>query len=249
MERKGLISKLFGNILGLIALTGFGLTLLMVLPAYFLVFAFASNKNAPHLAHKGISRNWARLLFPIFFIRYRVHGKEKLDPQKTYVFIANHRSTLDIPAYALACENTFRFLAKKELTRIPGLGWIINKLYISVNRSDHSERAKSMDAMKRSLQEGISVFICPEGTRNTSGNTLLPFKDGAFRLAVEAKVPIAVLTVIGSDKRLSPLHPLTLLPGDLTCIWDQPIETAGMGLEDISILKEKARNLMLNHLN
>ncbi|MFM9051886.1 MAG: lysophospholipid acyltransferase family protein, partial [Bacteroidota bacterium] len=128
-------------------------------------------------------------------------------------------------------------------------GWIINKLYISVNRSDHSERAKSMDAMKRSLQEGISVFICPEGTRNTSGNTLLPFKDGAFRLAVEAKVPIAVLTVIGSDKRLSPLHPLTLLTGDLTCIWDQPIYTAGMGLEDISILKEKARNLMLNHLN
>lgn len=249
MERNGIVSKSLGKTLGLLALVGFAITLFMVLPAYLLIFTFTSRAQAPHLAHQGVSRNWAKLLFPLFFIRYRVHGMEKLDTRKTYVFIANHRSMLDIPAYALACKNTFRFLAKKELTRIPGLGWIIQKLYISVDRSDNTGRAKSMEAMKQSLREGISVFICPEGTRNTSDRALLPFKDGAFRLAIEAQVPLAVLTVTGSDKRLSPLHPLTLLPGDLTCIWDEPIETRGMTTSDVEELKERARNLMLNHLN
>lgn len=249
MERKGIFSRFLGNTLGIIALTGFAVTILMVLPAYMFIFTFTSPKRAPHIAHMGVSRNWAKLLFPLFFIRYRVHGMEKLDPERTYVFIANHRSMLDIPAYALACKNTFRFLAKKELTRIPGLGWIINRLYISVDRSDHNQRAKSMEAMKQSLRDGISVFICPEGTRNTSDRPLLPFKDGAFRLAIEAQVPMAVLTVIGSDKRLSPLHPLTLLPGNLTCTWDEPIETKGMTLSDIDALKEKAKNLMERHFN
>ena len=249
MERKGLFSQAFGITLGLLALTGFAVTLLLVLPAYFLIFTFCPKQTAPRFAHQGVSRNWAKLLFPIFFIRFRVLGREKIDPKSTYVFIGNHRSQLDIPAFALSCTNTFRFLAKKELTRIPGLGWIIRRLYISVDRSSPAERTKSMEAMKKSLEDGISVFICPEGTRNTSSKPLLPFKDGAFRLAIETQTPLAVLTVIDSDKRLSPLHPLTLLPGNLTCIWSDVIVTKGMKLSDIESLKERARKSMCKHFD
>ncbi|MFM7217729.1 MAG: lysophospholipid acyltransferase family protein [Bacteroidota bacterium] len=248
MERKGLASFLIGNILGVLALAGFAATLLLVLPGYFLVFTLLPPSRAPHVAHRLISRNWARLLFPLFFIRFKVNGKESIDPDKTYVFIANHRSQLDIPAYALACSNTFRFLAKKELTKIPGLGWIIRKLYLTVDRKDHSERVKSMDAMRKSLEEGISVFVCPEGTRNTSERPLLPFKDGAFRLAIETQTPLAILTVKGSADRLSPKHPLTLLPGPLVCEWSIPIETKGMTLSDLEILKETARKTITENL-
>ena len=236
-------------ILGLLALIGFAITLILIIPFYFAVFTFSNAIKAPHLAHHYLSRNWARLLFPIFFIRLKIINRELIDPNKTYVFIANHRSMLDIPAFALSCNNTFRFLAKKELTKIPGLGWIIERLYISVDRKDQQERAKSMAKMKKSLTDGISVFICPEGTRNTSTKPLLPFKDGAFRLAIEAQAPIAVLTVIDSDKRLSPLHPLALFPGPMTCIWHEPISTSGMTMNDVSALKSKAAEIMLLHLN
>jgi 1-acyl-sn-glycerol-3-phosphate acyltransferase len=248
---KSLPAKLryaVATLLGILTLTGFAITLILVVPLYFLVFSFANQENAPHLAHQYISRNWARLLFPVFFIRLKILHADQIDPHRTYVFVANHRSLLDIPAFARSCKNTFRFLAKKELTRIPGLGWIIRKLYLSVDRSDQQERARSMALMKASLENGISVFICPEGTRNTTSAPLLPMKDGAFRLAIEAQVPVAILTVLNSDQRLSPLHPLALFPGPMTCVWSPPIETKGMTLSDVSLLKNRAAEIMTAQL-
>ena len=174
----------------------------------------------------------------------RVKNRSFIQPDKTYVFVANHRSQLDIPAYAIACKNTLRFLAKEELTKIPFPGYVINKLYISVNRKDKAARARSMDNMIASLREGISVFICPEGTRNKSNEPLLEFHDGAFRLAILAQVPLAVMTVLNSGKLLSPLHAIELSPGTIYCVWEKPIETLGMTEEDIPKLREQAKDLM-----
>src|SRR5688500_11520050 len=100
---------------------------------YFIIFTFLPGKRAPHAAHVW-SRTWAKFLAVFLFLRLKVEGKEKIDPQQTYVFVANHRSQLDIPLYALACRNTFRFLAKEELTRIPLMGYVIKRLYLTVNR-------------------------------------------------------------------------------------------------------------------
>ena len=168
-----------------------------------------------------------------------------IDPSQTYVFIANHQSFLDIPAYAIACNNSIRFLAKVELTKIPLLGYVIRKIYITVDRKDKAARLKSIENMLDSLREEISVFICPEGTRNRTEKPLLDFHDGAFRLAIESQLPLAVLTVKGAEKLLSPLRPLELSPGTITCVWAKPIATSGMNIDDLPRLKEEARNLML----
>ena len=234
-------------IYGMLAAVLFAVSLILVVPVYFIVFSFFPQKRAPHIAHK-ISRAWAKIFYIIFLIRVKTNGKQLIDDTKTYVFISNHLSQLDIPAYAIACKNTIRFLAKIELTKIPLMGYIIRKLYLSVDRSSKEARSQSMLNMQKSLQEGISVFICPEGTRNRTSQPLLDFKDGAFRLAIKAQVPLAVLTVLDSQKLLSPLRPVELAPGTIHAIWDKPIDTTGMTEDDLPALKEKARALMLAHL-
>ena len=157
------------------------------------------------------------MIFVFFGIRLVTKNYELLDKDQTYVFIANHRSQLDIPAYALATHHTIRFLAKEELTKIPLMGFIIRRLYIPVNRKDKEARAKSMENMDESIREGISVFICPEGTRNKGGEPLLPFRDGAFRLAIESQVSIATLVILYTEKLLSPMRPIELSPGKIIC--------------------------------
>jgi 1-acyl-sn-glycerol-3-phosphate acyltransferase len=233
---------------GMLAALCFSLSLLIIVPCFFFVFSFYPEKKAPHIAHRYISRRWAKLFYILFFIRVKIKGEEFIDEKKTYVFVANHVSQLDVPAYAIACKNTIRFLAKAELTRIPLMGYIIRKLYLSVDRSDKEARYRSMMNLRKSLEEGISVFICPEGTRNRTSEPLLDFKDGAFRLAVEAQIPVAVLTVMDSQKLLSPLRPVELAPGTIHAIWDKPIDTTGMTEADLPALKEKVRALMIAHL-
>ena len=213
-------------------------SLLFVIPAYALLFNFSSKEKGPHRAH-AVSRIWARFLFAGFLVRFKLSGREKIDPKGTYVFISNHRSLLDIPAYALACSNTFRFLSKAELARVPLLGYVIRNLYITVNRSDKRDRHRSIEKMLESLNEHISVFLAPEGTRNTGADPLLEFKDGAFRLAIAGQYPLAVLVLHDAEQRLSPRRPLEMYPGTIHGEWIGVFETRGMTEEDMPRLKEE----------
>ncbi|HTF02950.1 MAG TPA: lysophospholipid acyltransferase family protein [Bacteroidia bacterium] len=240
--------RLLRTLFGIYALLMFPVTLIITTILYVIIFTVFSEKRSPHIAH-GLSRIWARVLTIIFFVPERIANKHLIDPKKTYVFVANHQSQLDIPVYALACKNTIRFLAKAELTKIPLMGYIIRKLYLTVNRTDRHDRNRSIEIMRKSLDEGISVFLCPEGTRNRHEEpALLDFRDGAFRLAIATKTPIAALTLLNTGRKLSPLHPIALAPGIIHGVWDEPIDTSGMTMEDVPTLKEKVRASMEKHL-
>lgn len=233
-------------IYGLLAIWGilfFALNLVLAVPTYFFVFTFFSEKRAPHAAH-AVSRFWARVLMTFLFVRVKVRNKEILDPKATYVFVANHLSQLDIPTYALACRNTLRFLAKAELGKIPLLGYVIRKTYFMVKREDKADRTKSMLAMQKSLEEGIGLFICPEGTRNRTKEILLPFKDGAFRLAIQAQVPVAALVIYNSHWRNRPTQPLSLVPGVIGAEWTEVVDTRGMTETDVDALRDRIRSNM-----
>ncbi len=236
------------TIFGIYALLVFLAVLIIVFILYIPIFAFVNSKRAPFIAHKYISRPWAASLLILFGVRLIIKNKEYLDKNETYVFIGNHSSQLDIPAYAVSTNHTIRFLAKAELGKLPLMGFIIKKLYIIVDRKDKAARARSMENMISSLKENISVFICPEGTRNKTSDPLLPFHDGAFRLAIQSQVPLAILVLRNADHLLSPLRPIELSPGKIYCIWCQPIPTKGMTQDDLPALKEAAIQLMLQNL-
>jgi len=219
----------------------------LVIPLYFIVFNLFPKDKSPCIAHE-ISRAWARYLIFFFGVYLIVENKKYINKHQTYIFVSNHLSMLDIPIYAISCSNTFRFLSKAELVKIPLLGYVINKLYITVNRKDKGDRSKSLEKMLASLKENISVFLAPEGTRNTSNEKLLPFKEGAFRLAISAQLPIAVLTIRNSHKLLSPKFLFGMRPGKIICRWSQPISTIGMTEKDLPQLIEHVRDQMLKDL-
>jgi 1-acyl-sn-glycerol-3-phosphate acyltransferase len=237
--------RLLYGIYGMIVLL---ITLIIFTTCYFFVFTFIKKEKAPFIAHQYISRTWAETLLALFGIRTVVKNRELLDPKATYVFIANHLSQLDIPAYVIATKHPIRFLAKSELTKLPLMGYIIKRLYVSVDRKDKAARARSMENMIASLQEGLSVFICPEGTRNKTNEPLLPFHDGAFRLAIQTQLPLACLVIKNTDKLLSPLRPIELSPGTITCEWCKPFPTKGMTLDDLPVLKAAVLEEMTKHL-
>jgi 1-acyl-sn-glycerol-3-phosphate acyltransferase len=172
---------------------------------------------------------------------------ENIEEKGTYVVVANHRSQVDIIAGASALPFPVRFLAKAEVKYIPFFGFMVRMLAIIVDRKSKESREKSYRYMAAALQKGESLFIYPEGTRNRTEAPLKEFKDGAFKVAVMAQVPIAVQTLVGAMELNDP-RTWALYPGTIHLYWSRPVETKGMTAADIPMLKETVRNEMLKHL-
>lgn len=178
-------------------------------------------------------------------IRLKVEGREKLDPRQSYVIVGNHSSSLDFIVHAHAFPGVFRFLAKQELQKIPVFGWVVKKMCLIVDRSSAMSRARSVVALKQHLTDGWSIFIYPEGSRNKTEDLLGPFYDGAFRIAIQTKAPLAVETITNMP-RIS--AGFSLRPGIVRIVWDTPIPTHEMRAEDIPALKERVEKMMLGRL-
>ena len=186
---------------------------------------------------------------PVFLtlvgIRLKVEGRERLDPKQSYVIVGNHSSSLDFIVHAHAFPGVFRFLAKQELQKIPVFGWVVKKMCLIVDRSSAMSRARSVVALKQHLSEGWSIFIYPEGSRNKSEDLLGPFYDGAFRIAIQTKAPLAVETITNMSKIASGYN---LSPGTVRIVWDEPIPTDGMTADDIPALKDRVEKMMRERL-
>ena len=144
----------------------------------------------------------------------------------------------------------FRPLAKKELLKIPVFGWIAQSAAIIVDRSSGESRKKSMDKLKRIKLEGLSILIFAEGTQNRTKEALQPFKDGAFRIAIDTQEPILPMVVVGAGP-LMPPGTLQLKPGKVKVVVAPEIPTIGLTHDDIPKLKrqtfEVMKELILKH--
>src|ERR1700693_5384743 len=111
-------------------------------------------------AHR-VARVWAKMLLAESFIRVRAEGLEKLEPHGSYVFVANHASYMDIPAVLSQLPQQFRFFAKKELYKVPFLGWHLRWAgHFPVDRSNARHSLRSMSQGARAITEQrISVLL------------------------------------------------------------------------------------------
>ncbi len=228
--------------------TFFFLTVAIFFPFYLLFFIVLGKRSIRPLiwcSHKVVSR----IVLGLMLIRLRVHGRELIDSQQNYVLVANHQAMVDILCCAIAAPLLFKFLAKKELTKLPLFGYIVKWFCVIVDRKNADSRKESFENMKQALVEDFSVFIAPEGTRNQTDEPLQKFYEGAFRLAIETQKPLLVLTLAHPGKLNNPRKKMDLSPGVVDCYFDAPIETEGMTLEDVSKVEEQVRQLMLNHLS
>jgi 1-acyl-sn-glycerol-3-phosphate acyltransferase len=133
------------------------------------------------------------------FLKVEIKGKEKIDPNKTYVITPNHSSLMDIPSvHGLFIH--FKWISKASLKKVPFIGWnmALNKT-IFVSRTDPKSQFKMMHACEDNLDIGNSIMIFPEGTRY-EGRELGRFRDGAFMLAKKKKVDILPIAIINTDK-------------------------------------------------
>ncbi len=133
--------------------------------------------------------------------RVHVEGREKIRPDAAYVMVANHQSLLDILVLFRLFAH-FKWVSKAENFRVPCIGWnmTLNR-YIKLRRGDKNSIAHMMEACARTLQQGNSVMMFPEGTRSVDGR-LRDFKHGAFTLAQSAGVPLLPIVLHGTANAL-----------------------------------------------
>src|SRR3954453_23147829 len=180
-------------------------------------------------------------LNPLWHFRYI--GQVPADPRRPYVVVSNHESFTDILLIShLPWE--MKWLSKAELFRIPIMGWMMWLVGdIPVKRGFGPSAVEAMERCREALSHRVSVMIFPEGTRSRTAE-LLPFKDGAFRLAIEAGVPILPLAVSGTRNAL-PKHDWRFGRSVAQVRVLEQIETAGLTLDDVPALKARVRELIV----
>lgn len=146
-------------------------------------------------------------LMQVIRVRLKVVGKEKI-PSERFLFVSNHQSLMDpMAAMLVLSEVPVGFVAKKELFKIPVVGRLMYRCFcLSLDRNDIKESAKTITKASENIKYDIcSMGIYPEGTRNKE-NELLPFMNGAFKIAKKAECPILV-GVIKNAKNISKNYP------------------------------------------
>lgn len=186
---------------------------------------------------------WSWVFSKLTFIRYRYYGRENFRKGRSYIYVSNHTSFLDLPGLRMLIPGQFRPLAKKELKKIPVFGWIAQAATVIVDRSSPESRKKSIDRLKQTLRQGISILIFAEGTQNRTQELLQPFHDGAFRIAVDTQQPILPMVVVGAG-RLMPPGTINLSPGLIRIFVGAEISTTGLTTDDVRALKEKTFGVM-----
>lgn len=171
--------------------------------------------------------------------RFEVRGPRPANPRLPYVVVANHESFADIVLLSLLPWE-MKWLSKASLMRIPVFGWIMWAVRdVPVHRGRATSAREAMQACLQRLNGHVSVMIFPEGTRSPRAE-MLPFKDGAFRLALEAGVPILPLALYGTrqaiarhDWRIGRTHAVVEIL--------DPEPTTGLTTADLPALKERVR--------
>jgi 1-acyl-sn-glycerol-3-phosphate acyltransferase len=197
-----------------------------------------------------LNRLWGKMLFPLIGIRVKIQYEFVPDEKKAYVFCANHFSYFDIAAMGLIIKNYYAFVGKSDVKQIPLLGYMFAKLHIQVDRADKDSRAKSMTRSIRTLINGRSIMIFPEGGIKSKNfpQMFKPLKDGAFVMAIQQQVPIVPITFLNNYKILHD-DELVLYPQTMRAIVHEPIDTTGMSQSDIEVLKEKTFQVIQSALN
>ncbi|MFB3920753.1 MAG: lysophospholipid acyltransferase family protein [Terriglobia bacterium] len=191
------------------------------------------------------ARLWSWLILKTSGIRVRVEGMEHIQRGAPAIFCVNHQSSMDIPVLLVSLPFQFRFVAKRSLFRYPFMGWHLRRSgHISVERNRPGEARKSIDEAAEKIRDGYPVVIFPEGGRSRTGE-ILPFKAGAFHLAIRSGVPIHPVTLNGTMAVLRP-DTVHIRPGQVEMIVHAAILTAGLAADDSKELAGRVRNQVLS---
>lgn len=210
-----------------------------------IIFSYVSSDE--NIVHK-IANLWAKVLLLISTTKIEVIGGENVLTSAPQIFMANHASDLDILIVLAHIPMQFRWIAKKELFRIPLFGKAMrNAVYIEIDRQHHERALQGIDEAARKIREGKSVMSFPEGTRSWDGK-IKPFKQGMFYLAIKSGVPIVPISIIGASEIMSK-RSLRVNTGKITMVIDKPIDVRGYTIETRDALIGKVHEVILRNFD
>jgi 1-acyl-sn-glycerol-3-phosphate acyltransferase len=193
------------------------------------------------------NRWWAKLMFILIGIPFKVVYHARLNPKKQYIFCPNHCSYLDIATVALNNHDTV-FVGKNDMENIPFFGFMYSKLHITVDRAKLKSRYITLVKSLKAIDQGKSLVIFPEGGIVTKYPPAMgEFKDGAFRAAIEKQIPIVPVT-IPFNWIILPANQFLLHWKPMKVIFHEPIDPSIYTLKELHILKAKVKTVIENEL-
>jgi len=183
-------------------------------------------------------------------IFFKIKYEEKIDLSRTFIIVGNHTSNLDISAVCLAVKNNHCFIGKEELKNKIVLKYFFRTIDITVNRESKISSFKAFKQAAERLSEGTSVVIFPEATIPlVYPPQLYPFKNGAFRLAIELKIPILPVTSIDTWKVFwNTGSKYGSRPGICNIFVHKPIDTTNLSLDDADNLRDEVQEIIKEKL-
>jgi 1-acyl-sn-glycerol-3-phosphate acyltransferase len=212
-----------------------------------LLVAFAT--GSPGLLYEA-GRGGVKLGLLLCGIRMRAEGMEHLERNRAAVYAVNHTSNVEPPLLFDLLHDLFprlRIIYKAELRKLPILVRAFDLGgFVPIERGNPEQSLPAIERAAEALREGNSFLIFPEGTRSRTG-ALLPFKKGGFIMALKAQAPIVPVAIAGARRAMrkgSPIiHPVTI-----TVRLGEPIETAGLTLDDRDALAARVRDAVAHLL-
>lgn len=187
-----------------------------------------------------VAKIWAWGLLAASGVRVSCRFEAPLDPDRSYVFLANHQSMFDIPLILATVPVQLRFAAKRSLFRIPVFGWAIRLGgFIPVDRGDHAGARATFAAAESRLRGGASVLLFPEGSRSLDGK-IHGFERGGFLLALKtglAIVPVGIRGTLAVQRRGS----FWISPGRVEVSYGSAVDPAAFGIRGRAALEAEVR--------
>ena len=186
---------------------------------------------------------WARFTCWLALCRVKTSGHENLQKNTSYVFIANHQGAFDIFLVYGFLNKNMKWVQKASLRKLPFVGKASEIAgHVFVDNTSIASRRDTIVKAKKEIVGGISMMMFPEGARSKDGK-LLPFRRGAYRVAMDMGLPIVPITINGSFDVLK-VDSLTLKPGKLELIIHKPIPTDKLEQKDLRDLMEQTRQII-----
>ena len=187
---------------------------------------------------------WASALLRLAGAQITVEGKENI-PSCPAVFVANHQGNFDIPILLTSLDRPHALVAKEELRKLPLIrSWMELLGCVFIQRSNPRQSVTALrEAAGKTLRQGSSFIIFPEGTRS-KGGPIGEFKNGAFRVATQSGAPIVPICIQGSY-RLMEANGNWIRPASIRVTILPPVETAGLSREEAKNIGEKIRRQIM----
>lgn len=192
---------------------------------------------------------WSWLMCRLLLLPIRVEGREHLEKHQSYVFVANHQGPMDIFLIYGFLGRNFKWMMKKALRRIPFVGYACEKgRHIFVDKSGPKKIQETYEHARKTLQNGTSLVVFPEGSRSFTGHMGI-FRKGAFQLADELQLPVVPITIDGSFDVLTRMagfnfvnwHPMRL-------VIHKPIYPTEKGTENVRRTMEESYAVIMSAL-